>query len=431
MKRLLKIAAAGLAVTAALSVSAFAADFTHCADSLKELGLFQGTSAGYELDRVPTRAEAATMLVRLLGKEQEAKALAYDAPFTDLQGWEKPYVQYLYDNGLTTGATATTFEPEDTCTAQMYGTFVLRALDYSDQDGDFTYADAIAFAEKVGIYDAAIMNSDRFLRDHVVAASYSALALSPKDSEQTLLKKLTDEGAIEKEAAEPYRRLFSIYRDYRNATAGMDELTALEVSHELTAGVSSSWENREKDKLFDLKSMETSKLSLVGPALLTSRTVTLSAAGQQDKTFTSESYTADGFLYLTQNGRKARMAQTGAQMATLKQGYARVALALVENIETAPSGGYVIRYNNAGLNRLEQTLSVLTDAVGDIKDTKIYSILVKHNVSGGKITSQSTTMEFDGGDVAGTVQSTMKLVAVNDKVSLTPPANLEQYPLVR
>lgn len=43
------------------------------------------------------------MLVRLLGKEAEAEKLTYTAPFTDLKGWEKPYVQYLYDNGLANG----------------------------------------------------------------------------------------------------------------------------------------------------------------------------------------------------------------------------------------------------------------------------------------------------------------------------------------
>ena len=60
------------------------------------MGLFQDTQNGYDLDRTPTRAEAAVMLVRLLGKETEVKTLTYTAPFTDLKGWEKPYVQYLY-----------------------------------------------------------------------------------------------------------------------------------------------------------------------------------------------------------------------------------------------------------------------------------------------------------------------------------------------
>ena len=127
MKTKLRIVLASVLVAAGLAVTAGAASYDNCADQLKDLGLFQGTEDGYELDRAPTRGEAATMLVRLLGKEAEAKELTYEAPFTDLDDWQKPYVQYLYDNKLTNGATETTFEPEEACSAQMYTTFLLSA----------------------------------------------------------------------------------------------------------------------------------------------------------------------------------------------------------------------------------------------------------------------------------------------------------------
>lgn len=431
MKRFFRAACAGLALTAALTLPAFAADFTECADQLKELGLFQGTQAGYELDRAPTRAEAAAMLVRLLGQEQAAQALTYDAPFTDLQGWEKPYVQYLYENGLTTGATATTFAPRGTCTAQMYGAFLLRALGYSEADGDFAYADAVSFAAQRGVYDETTVDPARFLRDHVAAASYAALAASPKDSDKTLLKTLVDAGAVDQEASSRLLTMFSTYQSYRSATAGMDGLTALSVSNELTASVSSSWEARETDKLFALTSTETSKLDLTAPALLTQRTVAMRAPGQTEKTFLAESYTADGFRYLTQNGRKSRMAQTDAQMRQLAAGYARVPVALVDDITRSPSGSYTIGYNKAGLSRLSEALSAAADAVGDLREMTLHTLSVKQDVSAGRIVSQDTTVEFDGGDVAGTLKSVMKLLAVNDEVALTPPVNLAQYPLVQ
>ena len=65
------------AAAAMLTASAFAANYTNCADSLHEMGLFQGTQNGYDLDRTPTRAEAAVMLVRLLGKELSQGADVY------------------------------------------------------------------------------------------------------------------------------------------------------------------------------------------------------------------------------------------------------------------------------------------------------------------------------------------------------------------
>ena len=68
---------------------AFASD---SADALYELGLFLGTgknadgSPNFSLNRVPTRAEAVTMLVRLLGKEEEALAGDWETPFSDVNG---------------------------------------------------------------------------------------------------------------------------------------------------------------------------------------------------------------------------------------------------------------------------------------------------------------------------------------------------------
>ncbi|MFR0924391.1 MAG: hypothetical protein ACLSGI_06990 [Butyricicoccaceae bacterium] len=101
MKKM-RIALASMLVAVGITATAGAANFTNCADRLKDVGLFQGTNQGYQLDKAPTRAEASAMLVRLLGKEAEAEKLTYTAPFTDLKGWEKPYVQYLYDNALPT-----------------------------------------------------------------------------------------------------------------------------------------------------------------------------------------------------------------------------------------------------------------------------------------------------------------------------------------
>ena len=72
MKKM-RIALASMLVAAGITATAGAANFTNCADRLKDVGLFQGTNQGYQLDKAPTRAEASAMLVRLLGKEEEAK----------------------------------------------------------------------------------------------------------------------------------------------------------------------------------------------------------------------------------------------------------------------------------------------------------------------------------------------------------------------
>ena len=103
-----------LLIVLSLSTAAFAADYSaeESANALYELGLFQGTGETangkpiYSLDAAPTRAQAVTMLVRLLGKEAEAKAGTWTVPFSDLADWARPYVGYAYANGLTNGLSA-------------------------------------------------------------------------------------------------------------------------------------------------------------------------------------------------------------------------------------------------------------------------------------------------------------------------------------
>ena len=73
MKRFLTLLFTTLLLTAALCVTASASDFDAVAEDLSAIGMFRGTASGFELDRAPTRSEAAIMLVRLYGAEEKAK----------------------------------------------------------------------------------------------------------------------------------------------------------------------------------------------------------------------------------------------------------------------------------------------------------------------------------------------------------------------
>lgn len=73
------------------------------AEILHQIGLFQGTDEGFELGKAFTRAEGATMLVRLLGKEEEALSSVKKSGFSDVPDWAKPYVGYCFENGITKG----------------------------------------------------------------------------------------------------------------------------------------------------------------------------------------------------------------------------------------------------------------------------------------------------------------------------------------
>ena len=179
-------------MTTAFAASSEAAE---AAESLHALGLFNGTGTNedgtpnYDLDREPSRAEAVTMLVRLLGKEEEAKNGTWTTPFTDVADWAKPYVGYAYTNGLTSGTSATTFGGTATVTASQYLTFILRALGY--QSGtDFQWDKAWELSDKIGLTDERYVSNEQFFsRGDVANISYTALTTATKGSNTPLYVK--------------------------------------------------------------------------------------------------------------------------------------------------------------------------------------------------------------------------------------------------
>ncbi len=389
MNKWLRAVCVGAAAAAMLTASAFAANYTNCADSLHEMGLFQGTQNGYDLDRTPTRAEAAVMLVRLLGKEAEAKALTYTAPFTDLKGWEKPYVQYLYSNGLANGTNRTTFNPTGKCTAQMYAVFLLRALGYSDT-ADFSYANAIETAREQGIYDTGIINVQNFLRDDAAAASYTVLSVSPKNSEGTLLDQLVSENAITEADAKRYQSLFSSYAQYREATAGMDALLHYSVDSEFASPAAVTHDGRT---VMQVQTSETTVFDREKNELLTDRKMTLSAPNTSDKQLLTQSYLSDGALYHKLNGSWSAELVTAAEQEGLAAMYGRVPLVCVDSLSQRAGSWTIICADTP--NAYTELLWSVKSAMGDLDEAvRLQPTTVTQSVSGGTIRRQSVSAAF-------------------------------------
>ena len=176
-------------------ISAAGRDLTEAesaAETLADLGVFKGSDSGYELDRAPTRLESLIMLLRLLGEEDEALSCTLPCLFTDVKDWAWCYVAYAYDQGYTSGSQV---DPEKgvylfdvgPASAEMYLTFVLRALGYGS--ADFRWDDPWPLAEAVGILPESV-DRDKFLRADVALISLAALDAHLKDSGETLGGKL-------------------------------------------------------------------------------------------------------------------------------------------------------------------------------------------------------------------------------------------------
>jgi|GEM_PF-1641690 len=172
------------------------------ADRINRLGLFQGGSNGYALTREGSRIEALVMLIRLLGKEEEALSGTWTHPFIDVPAWADKYVGYAYEKGLTKGTTATKFGTGNT-SAQMYFTFLARALGNEDTKSFSVYDHALELAEKYGLLKEENLVvywicKNKFWRSDMVVASYRALTAQTSTGE-TLGERLVAEGVFTEE----------------------------------------------------------------------------------------------------------------------------------------------------------------------------------------------------------------------------------------
>ena len=201
MKRFLSFILA-LVLAASLVPSAFAAsdEAVQAANALHTLGLFNGTGTDangnpiYDLDRAPTREEAITMLVRLMGKESDAKGYNWEMPFTDVSGWAKPYVGAAYSWGLTSGISETTFGGKQRVSAMQYLTFVLRALDYEDGT-DFQWDKAWKLSDEIGLTSGQYTSNTPITRGELAIISAKAVSAPTKDY-RILLDEMLSEGVI-------------------------------------------------------------------------------------------------------------------------------------------------------------------------------------------------------------------------------------------
>ncbi len=206
------------------------------ADALHTLGLFNGVgvnadgSPDYDLRRVPTRSEAVTMLVRLLGKETAAKASVWSMPFVDVADWARPYVGYAYANGLTMGTGADTFGGNDPITAAQYLTFLLRALGYSSET-DFRWDSPWELSDSIGMTNGQYhANSGAFLRGDAAIVSYTVLVCSCKGGETTLADVLMAAGVFSQPA---YIESLNIVLSYDGAETPESQEIVAEVDEEL------------------------------------------------------------------------------------------------------------------------------------------------------------------------------------------------------
>lgn len=183
------------------TASAAQAEGQEAATALYKLGLFRGTgtnadgSPKFELERELNRYEAVVMLVRLLGKEEEATQNSLHNPFRDVDAWAEPYISYAYKEELTNGVSSQMFAGSRNASATEFLTLVLRALGYKSGT-DFQWDKAWEKTDALGITDGRYKAGAAFTRGDAAIVSRNALSAKLKGSDKTLRASLEESGAI-------------------------------------------------------------------------------------------------------------------------------------------------------------------------------------------------------------------------------------------
>jgi len=159
---------------------------------LERMGMLIGEGNGITeeyLKKVPTRVQAAIMVLRLNGVDKEAAAFTGTDNFadSDLEPWASAYLAYLKAHpefGLI-GTGDNMFEPTANIDEQAYAKILLTALGY-EYNVDFTWDETLAFAAEKGIAKA---ESGSFNVNDLAIMTVSALNLNCK-SGKTLLEEI-------------------------------------------------------------------------------------------------------------------------------------------------------------------------------------------------------------------------------------------------
>lgn len=165
---------------------------------LYQLGLLDGIGSNtdgipnFNLSATMTRGEAITMIVRLLGGENEAISRNYTHPFTDVPSWADAYVGYAYTYGITSGISENTFGFQNEITMNEYMTLFLRGIGY-----EVNWKNPYITATQVGLIEGVdYIKSDVFLRGDMVILSNSFLHVTVPDLNMTLYDALDQMGIL-------------------------------------------------------------------------------------------------------------------------------------------------------------------------------------------------------------------------------------------
>jgi len=181
------------------------------AEILNKLSLLAGMDGDYNLSGQLRRSEAATFIVRIMGKEEYVKSNKekyWSTKFPDVIStqWYAPYVGYCSQNNIISGFEDGRFAPDDPINGQAFLKLMLEVLGYKN-NLDYTWNTVYEKAYEVGlidsdVYEARNNKNKQYTRGDVVEVLYSSLMLVNKETNIRVIDNLINEGIVSLELAE-------------------------------------------------------------------------------------------------------------------------------------------------------------------------------------------------------------------------------------
>jgi len=195
------------------SISFTYADVVQEADVLHSVNLLKGDGDGFNLGGQLKRSEAATFIVKILGKENTVtknKIKYISNAFEDVpsDAWYAPFVGYCHINGIVSGFEDGTFRPDDYVSEKAFLTMLLGAMGYQ-ADVDFDWDTVLSKAYDAGLsndisYAVRTEDNTSYIRGNVVHAMYNALSKPLNGQSKTLIERLVDNNVTNKVVAKKY-----------------------------------------------------------------------------------------------------------------------------------------------------------------------------------------------------------------------------------
>ena len=169
-------------------VQALEGEGTRAAQTLAALGLVSGTPNGYDTSAPATQEQAAALLVRLLGAEQEAAADRRSCGWKNVPRWAWNAVNYCANHGLLDQEE---YRPNASVNAELWCSMLLRAINEPIAGG------GVNTARRIGLI--ALPLEGVFTRGELFETALSALTSPCLNGGVSLLDGLIEKGLCSEE----------------------------------------------------------------------------------------------------------------------------------------------------------------------------------------------------------------------------------------